>query len=212
MKAEFWHDRWQHNQIGFHNSEVHPLLLRFWSTLELSKDARVLVPLAGKSLDVCWLLAQGHAVTAVELNKLAVEAFFTEQQWPATITHRAQHIVFQHEALEFLVGDLFALENENLMDFDGVYDRAALIALPPEMRAGYVKTISALLKPGAKYLLVSLEYPAGMLNGPPFAIDGQEIARLFHGNFSVHFHSKHPSDVKGRACFETVYTLQRLDV
>ncbi|GJL50218.1 MAG: thiopurine S-methyltransferase [Nitrospirales bacterium] len=210
MKADFWHDRWQHNQIGFHNSEVHPLLIRFWPTLELSTDARVLVPLAGKSLDVRWLAEQGHAVTAVELNKLAVEAFFTEQQWPATQTHRPQHIVFHHETLEFWVGDLFALENENLMAFEGVYDRAALIALPPEMRAGYVETISALLKPGAKYLLISLEYPDDTLSGPPFAIDGQEIDRLFHESFSIHFHSRHPSEVKGHPCFETVYTLQRL--
>ncbi|WP_454064956.1 thiopurine S-methyltransferase [Candidatus Nitrospira salsa] len=212
MKADFWNDRWQHNQIGFHNSEVHPLLIRFWPTLELSTDARVLVPLAGKSLDVRWLLEQGHAVTAVELNKLAVEAFFTEQQWSATQTHRPQHIVFHHETLEFWVGDLFALENENLMAFEGVYDRAALIALPPEMRAGYVETISALLKPGAKYLLISLEYPDDMLDGPPFAIDGQEIDRLFHEGFSIHFHGRHPSEVKGHPCFETVYTLQRLDV
>ena len=212
MKADFWHDRWQRNQIGFHKSEVHPLLLRFWPMLELSKDARVLVPLAGKSLDVGWLLEQGHAVTAVELNKLAVEAFFTEQQWLPIITHRAQHTVFQHEALEFWVGDLFALKDENLTDFEGVYDRAALIALPPEMRADYVKTMSVLLKPGAKYLLISLEYPDDMLSGPPFAIDGQEIARLFQGSFSIHFHSRHPSEVKGRPCFETVYILQRLDV
>ncbi|GJL66808.1 MAG: thiopurine S-methyltransferase [Nitrospirales bacterium] len=212
MKADFWHDRWQRNQIGFHNSEVHPLLIRFWPKQELSKDARVLVPLAGKSLDVRWLLEQGHAVTAVELNELAVETFFAEQQWPATKINRPQHTVFQHEALEFWAGDLFAIKNENVAAFEGVYDRAALIALPPEMRAGYVETMSALLKPGAKYLLISLEYPDDTLSGPPFAIDGQEIQSLFDESFSIHFHSRHPSEVKGHPCFETVYTLQRLDV
>jgi len=212
MNAEFWNDRWQRNQIGFHNSEVHPLLIRYWPTLELSNDTRVLVPLAGKSLDLRWLLEQGHAVTAVELSKLAVEAFFTEQQWSATISTRAQHTVFQHEALEFWAGDVFAIENENITAFDCVYDRAALIALPPEMRAGYVETMSALLKPGAKYLLISLEYPDDTLDGPPFPIDGQEISRLFHAGFSIHFHRRHTSEVKGQPCFESVYTLQRLDV
>ncbi|GJL56881.1 MAG: thiopurine S-methyltransferase [Nitrospirales bacterium] len=210
MKADFWNDRWQRNQIGFHNSEIHPLLTRYWPMLELTNDARVLVPLAGKSLDVRWLIAQGHDVTAVELNKLAVEAFFREQQWSATQTHRPQHIVFHHEALEFWVGDFFAIRKEDLSAFDGVYDCAALIALPAEMRSGYVDAVSALLKPGAKYLLVSLEYPDENMSGPPFAIDSSKITRLFHTSFSIHCHGKHPSEVKGQPCFEIVYTLQRL--
>ncbi|WP_447968664.1 thiopurine S-methyltransferase [Nitrospira sp. M1] len=212
MNADFWNDRWQRNQIGFHNSDVHSLLTRYWPMLEFANDARVLVPLAGKSLDVCWLLEQGHAVTAVELNKLAVETFFAEQQWPATITHGAQHAIFHYKTLEFWVGDFFAIKNEDVPAFDGVYDRAALIALPPEMRRGYVDTMSALLKPGSKYLLISLEYPDDMLDGPPFAIDGDEITRLFHPAFSIHCHGKHSSEVKGQRCLEAVYTLQRLEV
>lgn len=208
MEANFWHDKWQRNEIGFHNSEVHPLLLRYWPTLALPDDARVLVPMAGKSLDVLWLSEQGFSVAAAELSRLAADAFFAEHNWPARKTERARHVVYSHGQLEFWVGDFFALRDENLPAFDAVYDRAALIALPPEMRKRYADTLAALLKPGAQYLLISLEYPDDRPNGPPFAIGGEEIARLFGDRFAIHCHGRHPSAVRDQSCFEVVYTLR----
>ena len=76
MKPKFWLERWQKNQIGFHQAEHNKLLLEFWPLLGLSPGASVFVPLCGKSLDMRWLEAQGHQVVGVELAQLAVEAYF----------------------------------------------------------------------------------------------------------------------------------------
>ncbi len=210
MDPDFWHEKWHNNEIGFHNSEIHPLLLRYWPSLGLAPDARVLVPLAGKTLDLRWLLEQGHSVTAVELSQLAVEIFFEEQGWTAQTSEQGDHTVFQHGELTFRAGDFFSLPEKDEAPYDAVYDRAALIALPPEMRQRYVDTLAKLLKPGGSCLLISLEYPRNALQGPPFVVDGGAVHALFEDHFSIRCLGRHPSDAKGVAAFETVYTLERL--
>ena len=78
MHAEYWHERWDENRIGFHNAEAHVMLARHFAVLGLAKGARVFVPLCGKSRDIGWLLAQGCRVVAVELSRIAIVALFDE--------------------------------------------------------------------------------------------------------------------------------------
>src|SRR5690606_40973507 len=58
----YWLHRWDEGRTGFHRDDVMPLLQRHWPALELPADAAVLVPLAGKTLDMHWLAARGHPV------------------------------------------------------------------------------------------------------------------------------------------------------
>ena len=74
MQPEFWHQRWADNQIGFHQQAPTPLLLKYWPALGVPTGARVFVPLAGKSLDMAWLAAQGHRVLGVELSQEFVDS------------------------------------------------------------------------------------------------------------------------------------------
>ena len=78
MDTDFWLERWQNNQTGFHQDEINSYLTRYWSGLGLTQGSRVLVPLCGKSLDMLWLAEQGHSVVGIELSRLAIEAFFHE--------------------------------------------------------------------------------------------------------------------------------------
>ena len=78
MDADFWLQRGNQGRIGFHRGEVMPLLEKHWATLDVAAHGRVFVPLAGKSLDMHWLAAQGHEVLGVELSPLAVRAFFAD--------------------------------------------------------------------------------------------------------------------------------------
>ena len=52
--------------------------------------------------------------------------------------------------LTFITADLFELGPESLGRFDRIYDRAALVALPPKMRARYAAHLTALLAEGGK--------------------------------------------------------------
>ncbi len=78
MEKEFWHGRWANNRIGFHNAEVNENLKQSWQKLAARSGDQVFVPLCGKSLDILWLLEQGHEIVGVELSSVAVEALFEE--------------------------------------------------------------------------------------------------------------------------------------
>ncbi len=48
MEPGFWHEKWQQQQIGFHQQDVNPFLVTYWHQLALPADAKVFVPLCGK--------------------------------------------------------------------------------------------------------------------------------------------------------------------
>ena len=185
MQAEFWHQRWAANQIGFHQSHASPYLQRFWPELAVGEGARVLVPLCGKSLDLLWLAEQGHRVLGVELSEKAVQAFFSEQQLEPVITQRGAFKVYGCEGIELWCGDFFALRAEDVADCTALYDRAALIALPCELRERYVQHLAQILSPGCRGLLVTLDYPQEQMDGPPFAVAADEVRRLLEPDWQV---------------------------
>lgn len=185
MDAEFWLQRWQEGQIGFHRDDVMPLLEQHWPSLDMPAGSRVLVPLCGKSLDMHWLAARGHRVVGVELSPLAVTQFFAE----AGLTprrHRSrlgEHFIAG--PVEIILGDAFALDAQALADVEGVYDRAALIALPPALRQRYLDTTYAALPGGCRGLLITLEYPQTQKAGPPFSVGQDEVETLFNVSWAA---------------------------
>lgn len=176
MEPKFWQERWARNQIGFHLPEVNPYLQRHWPPL--AEGAKVLVPLCGKSLDLMWLASQGLRVVGVELSEQAVEAFFSEQNLTPRITERGVSKVYQADSIEIWCGDFFALDAEVLADCTALYDRAALIALPPLMRAQYTDHLNAWLPAGCQGLLITLDYEQVQKAGPPFAVTDEEVQLL----------------------------------
>ncbi|SBV35312.1 Thiopurine S-methyltransferase [uncultured Stenotrophomonas sp.] len=185
MHPDFWLQRWQQGQIGFHRGDVMPLLEKHWPALQLAPGSQVLVPLCGKSLDMHWLAAQGHRVLGVELSPLAVEQFFAD----AGITPErhasgnAEH--FTAGPIEIIRGDAFALDDALLAGIAAVYDRAALIALPPELRRRYRDTVYARLPAACQALVITLEYPQAEKSGPPFSVDQDEMQALFAAGWQL---------------------------
>jgi thiopurine S-methyltransferase len=185
MDPDFWHERWKSNQIGFHQGEINPSLVRYWPSLAPAASGRILVPLCGKSRDMFWLHEQGFAVTGIEISPIAVEAFFTENRLEPVIIRESRCTRWQAEALEILCGDFFALERRDIGAVDGVYDRAALIALPATMRLRYVEQLAGLLDRGVRGLLLTVEYNPSEMEGPPFSVSDEEVLRLFSGAWTA---------------------------
>jgi len=185
MELGFWHERWERAEIGFHQQEINFHLRQFWNRLELPVGQRVFVPLCGKSKDLLWLAAQGHPVTGVEISRLAVEAFFQENDLQPRRWGKGAFDVWEQDEIRILLGDFFALERRHLADIAGVYDRASLIALPPPMRERYAAKLDAILPAGIRSLLVTLEYEQTRLAGPPFAVDEAEVRTLYGGTHAV---------------------------
>lgn len=185
MHPEFWLTRWVRGEIGFHREDINPWLIQYWPSLALPAGTRTLVPLCGKSRDMLWLREQGHEVVGVELSAQAVEDFFREA---GLLPARSREGAFQRyfvEGIEILCGDFFDLTAADLPNVTAVYDRASLIALPPDLRFRYVRHLRSLLPQGAECLLVTMDYPQQEMQGPPFAVAGAEVQALYDGMASV---------------------------
>lgn len=185
MNPDFWHERWQNRQIGFHRDEVHPYLTQFWPALSIAPDSRVFVPLCGKSNDLLWLRAQGHEVVGVEVTPIAVREFFEENRLTPSVSTVGPFQLYECDGIRLYCGDFFDLTASHLAGVSAVYDRAALVALPPEMRERYASHLLQLLPSGTKTLLVAFEYPQHEMSGPPFNVDAAEIAALFGGQCEI---------------------------
>ncbi len=157
-------------------------MLAHFQALGLQAGQRVFVPLCGKSLDMHWLLAQGYQVVGAELSQLAVDAFFTELKLAPEITQSGPLRHYRTEQIEILQGDFFALMQGQLGSVDAVYDRAALIALPDEMRKQYVQHLMSITQT-APQLLISFEYDQSLVPGPPFSVSKTEVSAHYEPHY-----------------------------
>lgn len=178
MQSEFWHNCWQQQRIGFHQSEIHPLMPVVLSQLQWDQSKVIFAPLCGKSLDLWWLSQWGKVVGA-ELSELACQQFYQEQEQPYSVATQGDFQLFSHQSVAIWQGDYFALQSGQLTQVGLIYDRAALIALPAQMRIDYVQQLKRLCKGPVSLLLISLEYPQHEMSGPPFSVSEQEIRGLF---------------------------------
>lgn len=185
MEHDFWQQRWQEGRIGFHQDEVTPLLREYWPELALPAGSQVFVPLAGKTRDMLWLVAQGHRVLGVELSQIAVDQFFVEHGLTPERHKSSYGVHHLAGAVELICGDAFALDAEALSDCTGVLDRAALIALPATMRRRYADELYSRLPAGCRGLLITLEYPQHQKDGPPFSVDENEVRALYTQDWEI---------------------------
>jgi len=179
MDADFWLERWRDGRTHFHQNRITPLLQKYWPTLALPPDAKVFVPLCGKSLDMVWIADQGHHVLGSELSQLAVEQFFDENKLRATTHGSAAGRHYTAGNIEIICGDIFDLDAATLAGCMGAYDRAALVALPQDMRQRYVDHVYAQLSPQYRGLLLTLNYQQEQMDGPPFAVDDAQVQSLY---------------------------------
>ena len=183
MEADFWHDRWGKNEIGFHENEVNQLLVETFKALDLEKGSRIFLPLCGKTRDIAWLHSQGQKVVGIELSEDAVKQLFEDLGQTPEITQIGKLSLYSTEDIEIFVGDFFNLSKEQLGQIDAVYDRASLIALPETMREKYAQHLVAITAT-VPQLLITLEYDQSALNGPPFSIDETMINDYYENHFN----------------------------
>jgi len=179
MKKDFWLERWDRGEIGFHQDEVNPYLIQYWPQLHIARDSMVFVPLCGKSRDMLWLREQGHPVLGVELSAIAVQAFFNENGYSPQHASEGRFDRCEADNICILCGDFFDLRKDDLAKVGAVYDRASLIALPPEMRESYARHLVSILPPATQILLVTVDYSQAEMQGPPFSVAAEEVIALY---------------------------------
>jgi thiopurine S-methyltransferase len=191
MEATFWLERWRDGRTHFHQAMVTPQLPAHWpSCITLPAGSRILVPLCGKSLDMLWIAAQGYRVLGVELSVLGVQQFFAENGLQPALRESPMGTHYVAGAIEIICGDIFKMDAAMLASCDGVYDRAALVALPAEMRAPYVAHVYAQLPGHYQGMLITLDYPQEMMNGPPFSVPDEEVQALYGPHTTAAMHAR----------------------
>ena len=210
---------WATGKVGFHQSQINDFLITHWPALNLKGHESVLVPLCGKSLDMLWLQQRGHNVLGVELSQQALQAFLTEAHMEAKPVQHNPFCGYESAGMTLLCGDFFKLRLEDCSDIRAVYDRAAIVALPPQMRQAYVlhlkKVLPTLPKSsksskgiGVQILMVTLEYDQSKMSGPPFSVTEPEVRDLFGAFATVNKLCEVPTSRKGLAMLEKAYLIQ----
>lgn len=201
MEPQFWHDRWQDRKIGFHKSTTNPIIINHFAKLKLTKGARVFVPLCGKSLDMVWLAAQGYHVVGAELSEVAVGEFFAQltesmaetkaapetkaaQVPKPTVAKEGPITRYSVPGIDILQGNIFDVTRDQVGPIDAIYDRAALVALPLELRNRYSAKLRE-LSGTAPQLLSCFEYDQSRIDGPPFSIDLQGIEAQYKDHYTI---------------------------
>lgn len=178
MNPEFWQERWQKREIAFHQAAANPLLVSYFNQLAIAPNAKVFLPLCGKSLDIHWLLTQGYSVVGAELSEIAVQELFAELELTPDVSRVGSLQLYHAAQLQVYVGDIFELSESLLGPVAAIYDRAALVALPEVMRQRYAKHLITISQ-AAPQLIICFEYDQTQLPGPPFSVASDEMYSLY---------------------------------
>lgn len=185
MDADFWHARWQENNIAFHEGRVNGYLKVYFDRLGCKKGDQVFVPLCGKALDMKWICEQGCEVLGAELSPIAVRQYFRENDIEYRIIRQHPFEIYSGGGATLLCGDMFDMDPTQFQGIKAIYDRAAYIAFDPDQRRRYAEFFCAMLPEGAPVLLLTLEYPQELMQGPPFAVGEAEVRERFDSRYNV---------------------------
>ena len=211
MDPSFWHQRWEKNEIGFHEEKPNPLLVEHFHELLIAKGRRIFVPLCGKTRDISWLLSRGYRVAGAELSQLAIEQLFIELGMQPEIEAVGNAEQWSANNLDIFVGDIFAVFGKVLGPVDAVYDRAALVAFPKDMRNRYAAHLTEMTGK-APQLLICYDYDQTLMDGPPFSVSHEEVRRHYATthNLTLLSSTEVAGGLKGKApAKENVWLLKR---
>ncbi len=194
MEASFWHERWNANEIGFHQNKPNALLEKHFEGLRLLQGDRIFLPLCGKTLDIGWLLSKGYRIAGAELSETAIIQLFEELKVTPAISKVGALTRYSARNIDIFVGDIFKLSTKLLGAVDAVYDRAALVALPEKMRKDYAQHVVEITR-NASQLLLTFEYDQSQMAGPPFSVVGETVRKLYGDSHRITLLEK--SDVAG---------------
>jgi len=184
MDPSFWRQRWEKNEIAFHEGKANPLLVKHFKELSVAKGSRIFVPLCGKTLDISWLLFNGYRVVGAELSQIAIEQLFMELGAQPEISTVGEVEQWSAKNLDIFVGDIFALSRAILGPVDAIYDRAALVAFPEDMRNRYTAHLTEMAGK-APQLLICYEYDQRVMDGPPFSVSREEVQQQYAANYNL---------------------------
>ncbi|KAL4236642.1 hypothetical protein ACF0H5_005027 [Mactra antiquata] len=185
MSVDDWNYRWSLDQTKFHMPKVHPMLQKHIQKLTVGKTKqRVFVALSGKTLDMKWLLEQGHEVVGNDCADLACKQFFEEHKIPYK-TEKLSGIdgtvykATDGQLITLYRCDCFELSSKIIGKFDCIWDRGGFVAIPVKERKRYAASIQDLMKQDCRYLLDCFLVDNEIFGGPPFNCNEENVKECF---------------------------------
>lgn len=211
MEASFWHQKWQRGEIAFHQNQANALLVAHFEKLNLRYGSRIFLPLCGKTLDIAWLLARGYQVVGAELSEIAIDELFQSLNLKPQVAQNGTLLHYSAKDIDLYVGDIFDLSASVINQVDAIYDRAALVALPAEIRKQYASHLTNITHV-APQLVITYEYNQALIDGPPFSVCEEELKRCYGTAYAMT--ALETRDVEGgmkgkAASTETAWLLQK---
>ncbi|XP_041359430.1 probable thiopurine S-methyltransferase [Gigantopelta aegis] len=187
MSVDDWKYRWDKQQTQFHMPIIHPMLQKHLETLAQGRSKlRFFVPLCGKSLDLKWLLEQGHEVIGCEGVDKGCQEFFQEHkmQYTTCPMKSCEGTVYQAKCCPLTIYrcDFFELKSDDVGQFDCIWDRGSFVAIPVTDRKRYVDVIVPLMKSDCRYLLDCFLVNNDQFGGPPFNCTDKDVS-TFYGSY-----------------------------
>lgn len=179
-----WLEKWEKREIGFNQNRVNAFLIKYFKKLNLEKNANILVPLCGKSIDITWFLSEGFSVTGIELSEIAVEELFLELGITPSISNLGEVKLYSSEQLNLFVGDIFKVTSKMIGEIDAIYDRAAIVALTKELRIKYAEHLRSISN-NAPQLLLCFEYDQSLMNRTPYSVDELEVKMHYAQHYEI---------------------------
>ncbi|XP_041356889.1 probable thiopurine S-methyltransferase [Gigantopelta aegis] len=187
MSVDDWKKRWDKEQTEFHLPKVHPMLEKHLGALVQGRSKlRFFIPLCGKSVDMRWLLEQGHGVVGCEGVDKGCQEFLQENKmkYTASPMKSCEGTVYRSQCspLTLYRCDVFDLRREDVGQFDCIWDRGSFVAIPVSKRKRYADIIVSLMKPDCRYLLDCFLLNNEQFAGPPFSCTENDI-NTFYGSY-----------------------------
>ena len=130
-------------------------------------------------------MKQEFRVIGAELSELAIQQLFAELDLVPVITAIGDINHYRADNIDIFVGDIFDVTQDMISQVDAILDRAALVALPPDMRKTYTKHLIEITS-SAPQLLLTFEYGVTDVTGPPHSISQDEVV----AHYGDHYHLK----------------------
>lgn len=166
-KADFWNVRYQNNVTPWDCAGLPPDFDgHAGRCLQGKPQAKVLIPGCGTAYELAWLRRQGVAATAFDFSAEAVSR--ARAAFPAC-------------AGSILEADFFgpAIDGQ----WDWVYERAFLCALPPALAARYAERMASLIPSGG--LLGGYFFLREQVKGPPFGTSLSNLQQALQPYFML---------------------------
>jgi len=114
-----------------------------------------------------------------------LKIFFRENNLNPTQQQIGEFTLWRSGKLNILCGDYFALTQAHLGKLDTVYDRAALTALPENIRQLYIAQLKRLVSNSAMIFLLTVEDAADNATAKQANGIDEEIKNLYSAEFEI---------------------------